>query len=451
MYQSTRIILIVVLALAASSFVTACGGGELRITLTTEGGKNEGSAAAARNDKTGSSNEEFKKPVKLKLAMWNTRNELQFWSSKAKEYNRLHPHVTVEVEMVHGNNDQYLKVRMAANDMPDLFFLKPSYFHTYKDVLLPLHDISVTAINKKPMVINGEVLGLPLVSFTEYVFYHPGILEELGLEVPRTLEEWLDVMERIGNSGQYTPLALGGKDSWTFYPLLEFGPMIHSGNRHYLADMAGQSEPFRQGSSFHAMAELIQQLANRGYAGKDALSVSYDSAMEQFESGKAAMIVLGQWYYSNYVDKVGDDENLGVFPLPLTSDTSGPPHAMVMTDMHVGISRHSDNVEEAKAFLNWMFSEDIYREYIAKVEQDSTVEGIEHHIPFFEKWEKQNPYEPFYYEGPNEQYALISSAVQYDPKFIAQEIFAGRSIEELMGELNARWGRAKEAAQATDN
>lgn len=429
------VVLMLVVHLAA-----ACSKDGLESSTTHKGDKGGSSESAPKGL-------EGQEQIKLKLAMWDTKVDLDYWTEKVKEYNQSNASVKVEVEMVPDNNSQYLKIRLAAGDMPDIFFLKPSYFHIYKDALLPLDDLIVTAANKYPTRIDGKVLGLPLVSFSEFVYYHPSIFEELELEVPRTLSEWLSAMETIKGSSSYIPLSLGGKESWTFYPFLEFGPHVLSKKGNYLAELAATKAPFGPGSYFDRMANVIKVLSDEKYAGPDALSVSFYQATQQFESGKAAMIVLGQWYYSNYMSKVGTDKDLGVFPLPFEDEGEGKPYAMVMSDMNVGISKDSRHLEESKDFLSWMFSEDIYADYINKVQQLSTVEGIESELPFFNKWTNKYPFEPLYYEGTDMGYALISSAAQFDPKMAAQEIYAGKSIEQVENSLNDKWRRALEATR----
>lgn len=414
--------------------------------------KNDGTSSPSASTSSGTNAEPSEtkaadeaKPVKLKLAIWESKPDVDYWTEKVKAYTAVKPNVSVELEVVPDNSGQYLKVRLAANDMPDLFFLKPAHFQIYKDALLPLNELQAAKNNKYPTTIDGNTLGLPLVSFSEFVYYHPSIFKELNLEVPKTLPEFLSLMDKIKASGKYTPISIGGKDNWTFYPLMEFGPHILSGDTGYLKNIAANPEPFGSGSTFDQAAKLVREISDKKYAGPDALSISFDQSTQAFESHKAAMIALGQWYYPSYMDKVKNDEDLGVFALPFRGSESEKLTAMTMSDMNVGISKDSKNVEEAKAFLEWMFSKDVYQEYIDKVQQLSTVSGIESNLPFFNKWTAANPFEPFVYEGTDAGYAKVSSAAQYDPKLAAQEIFAGKPIDKVEQQLNAKWKKAIEA------
>jgi raffinose/stachyose/melibiose transport system substrate-binding protein len=57
------------------------------------------------------------------------------------------------------------------------------------------------------------------------------------------------------------------------------------------------------------------------------------------------------------MDKVKSEDDLGAFVMPWRSSESEPLTSMTLSDMHVGISKNSENLEEAKAFLQWIFSQ----------------------------------------------------------------------------------------------
>ncbi|NEW05049.1 extracellular solute-binding protein [Paenibacillus sp. SYP-B3998] len=419
--------------LVSVTALTGCGGANKAVTSAS---------AVPEATKVASQTAKPTEPVKLKLAMWDTKADLEFWTEKVKEYSKMKPNVTVEVEKVPDNGGQYLKVRLAANDLPDLMYLKPAHFQIYKQALLPLDDLNAVKTNKYPTKVDGRTLGVPLVSFTEFVYYHPSIFKELGIEVPKTFSEFMATMEKVKASGKYTPLSLGGKEDWTFYPLMEFGPHILSGDENYLANLAKNPAPFAAGSTFDKVGKAVKEIADKKYAGPDALSVSFDQSTQSFEAKKSAMIALGQWYYASYMEKVKADDDLGVFPLPFRDSESTDLQSIMMADMNVGINKSSKNVDEAKAFYEWMFSKDVYTSFINKLQQFSTVNGVSAELPFFNTWTTKYPYKPFVYNGTDEGYAKVSSAAQFDSKKAAQSIFAGKSIDAVEKELNEKWKKA---------
>ncbi|MHA6482769.1 ABC transporter substrate-binding protein [Paenibacillus sp. strain BS8-2] len=424
--------------LVSVGILSGCGS---NATNNTDGSQ------TSNNQKTEDSTQNNAQPVKLKLAMWESKTDIDFWTEKVKEYSTVKPNVSVEVETVPDNSGQYLKVRLAAKDLPDVFMMKPAHLPVYKDSLLPLDDLDATARNKYPGKIEDHVLGLPLVSFSEYVYYRPSIFKEVGVEVPQTLDEFVTVMQKIKDNGKYIPLSIGGKDDWTFYPISEFGPHILSNDEQYLTNLANTPEPFGAGSTFDKVANLVSTIAKEKLAGPDALGIGFDQSTQLFQSNKAAMIALGQWYYADHMAKVPNDTDLDAFPLPWRATKDEPLTSLMMSDQFYGISKNTQNPEEATAFLEWMFSKDVYQEYIDKKQNTSTMTDVTADLPFFVKVDADHPFEPLMYYATDEKFAKVKAAAQYDEKKVAAEIFAGANIADVEAKLNASWKKAVEATK----
>ncbi|WP_152970741.1 ABC transporter substrate-binding protein [Bacillus sp. FJAT-28004] len=388
----------------------------------------------------------LQEPVKLKFAMWEAQGDIDFWTEKVKEYKQLKPNVDVEVLKVPDNKGQYLKVNLAANDLPDVFYMKPAALQVYKQDLEPLDDLQVTKDNKFITKIDGKTLGLPLISFYEVVYYHPSIFKELGLEIPKTMPEFIALCEKIKADGKYIPLSLGMKDSWTSYPFMEFGPHVLSGDESFLTNLPNNEAPFKADSSFDKAAKFLQEISAKKLAGPDPLSISFDQQTQAFEAKKAAMTALGQWYYHGYMDKVKSEDDLGAFVMPWRSSESEPLTSMTLSDMHVGISKNSENLEEAKAFLQWIFSQPVYGAYINNSKQISTMSTVESDNSFFAKEAEKSPFELFVYNASDEMYNKVKAAAQYDPTIVAQEIFSGKSIDKIEANLNNKWKKAIESS-----
>jgi len=383
-------------------------------------------------------------PVKLKFGMWEAKTDIEFWREKIKEYSLIKPNITVEVETIPDNGGQYLKVRLAANDLPDLFYLKPGDLFIYKDSLLPLDSLNAMGRNMYPAKFDGLTLGLPLISFTEYVYYHPSVFKEVGVQVPKTLDEFMQVLERIKEHGKYIPIAIGGKENWTFYPFIEFGPPIIAGDSNYLANLTTKSEPFGKGSPFMKAAEVLKTIADKQLAGPRVLEIGFDQATQLFESGQAAMIALGQWYYSDHMSKVDNDDDLDAFALPWRTTETEQLRAITMPDQYMSINKHSKHLEEAAAFLEWVFSPEVYQVYINNSQSFSTLTDVSSVLPFFNRVNNKHPFYPLLYFGMNENYVKLKSAAHFDEKKRAQEIFAGAPVQEMANKINENWRRAVE-------
>ncbi|MGN7357441.1 ABC transporter substrate-binding protein [Paenibacillus sp. SAF-054] len=423
------------LAACLLAFICIGGSGPLsRMALNPAMNLHGGGVPAASPDQ----------PVKIKFGMWETKMDILFWTSKVKEYSRIRPNVTVEVETIPDNSGQYLKVRLASNDLPDVFYLKASHLSVYRDALLPLNGLKAAQSNRFPAVYNGDILGLPLVSFSEYVFYHPSIFRELNLQVPQTLDEFVQVLEEIKNHDKYIPIAIGGKEDWTFYPFIEFGPPLLSKDPNYLTNLSHTLQPFGRNSPFETAAKLLKTIAEHRLAGSDALSIGFDESKQLFESNKAAMIALGQWYYQDYISNVKTDEDLDAFALPWRSDAREPLEAVTMPDQYMAINKASKNVDEIKSFLEWIYSPEVYQDYINYSGNTSTMVNIPSDQPFFNKVKRRHPFDPFMYYGMNERFEMVKNKAQYNEKKTAQDIFAGASVEDMQQLLNRNWSQAVE-------
>ncbi|MFC7679365.1 ABC transporter substrate-binding protein [Paenibacillus sp. GCM10028914] len=384
-------------------------------------------------------------PIKIKFGMWEAKSDIEFWTEKVKEYSDIKPNVTVEVETIPDNSGQYLKVRLAANDLPDIFYLKPADLITYKSALLPLDDLKASSQNKYPAKIDDSILGLPLVSFSEYVYYHPSIFKEVGVEVPQTFDEFMDVLMKIKEHGKYIPIAIGGKDNWTFYPFLEFGPPLLSNNENYLSSISQANRPFGKGSPFEKAAKMIKTMAEHELAGPDALNIGFDQATQLFQTNDAAMLVLGQWYFRDHLSMVKSDKDLNAFALPWRETTSERLQAITMPDQYLAINKNSKNTEEVKAFFEWVFSPEVYQVYINYSQNSSTLRDVESVLPFFNKVQEEHPFESFMYLGIDEKFEKVKNVVQFDEKKTAQEIYSGAEIPYIQEKLNREWERAVQA------
>lgn len=386
-------------------------------------------------------------PVKMKFGIWESKTDIEFWTEKVKEYSALKPNVTVEVETIPDNSGQYLKVRLTANDLPDLFYLKPGHLPIYKNSLLSLNQLQATSRNKYPAEIEGETLGLPLISFSEYVYYRPSIFEEVGVSVPQTLGQFMDVLNQINLHGKYIPIAIGGKDDWTFYPFIEFGPPILSKDENYLANISNELKPFGEGSAFGKAADMLKTIAENKLAGPNALEIGFDQAKQLFQSGEAAMIALGQWYYSDHVAKVSNDEDIGAFALPWRETTKEPLLSVTMPDQYMAINKNSKNKEEAIQFLEWVFSPEVYQAFINNSQSSSTLTDVQSILPFFNEENREHPFVPFMYSALDEKFVQVKNAAQYDEKKLAQEIFAGESVAGIQNKMNENWSKAVQYVQ----
>ncbi|MBW5449291.1 extracellular solute-binding protein [Cohnella sp. CFH 77786] len=435
---------ILALLLTLSVVLAACG--------QSKDKENEETAASSGSASAAPASEANGEKITIKMAMWDVNASfIDFLTAKVKEYSKVDPNVSVELEAFKNDGDylKAMKVRLSANEMPDFFELKPNFINDFKSELLPLDDLSITAKNKfaKKYAVDGKVLAMPTVSFPELVYYHPSIFQELGLNVPTTWQQFMDVLNKLKENGKYIPYAMGGKDGWPDYPFNEFMHQIMSGDENYLSAIAAQDKPFSEGTPFYNAYSRIAALYDAKVMGPDPLGVSWDQATGLFESKQAAVVAAGLWYLDTYLSKVGNIDDLAAFPMPLRDSESEELKVMTFTDHFYAINKNTKNPEAVKKFMEWFYSPEVHQAYVDKAKLGAAMEGVTANVPFLNDFYAKNKITPFLYVPGNQQYTDLINATQLDWKKIGQEMMAGKKLADISAELNDKWSKARAGAK----
>ncbi|MFD2116102.1 ABC transporter substrate-binding protein [Paenibacillus yanchengensis] len=391
--------------------------------------------------------------VTLHMAMWDANQDfIAFMHDKVEEYTVVHPRVKIQLETFH-NDGEYLKamqVKLSANELPDILELKPNWIAYFQKELLALDTLEATTRNRyaKQFALDDKVLAIPAVSYPELMYYHPSIFEELQLSVPNTWSEFIQLLQTLKRESGIIPYTMSGKDYWATYPFNEFMAHLSSNEEQYLNGMAMQDEPFAQGTPFYNSYKKIEQLYQAQVMGADPLSTDWEQATEQFYSKEAAIIGGGLWFLSNYESNVGHTDDLEAFPLPYRESEAEPLRIMTFVDHFYGINKLTKYEEEAKLFLEWFYSPEVYQTYLTQAQLDSTFYDVQAEIPFLQKFhEKFSEVSPFYYVPGGTEYAALVDAIQLDYKKIGQEMLANRDLDEIVNGLNMKWAKARKQLQ----
>lgn len=137
---------------------------------------------------------------------------------------------------------------------------------------------------------NGTMYTLPLEYHVEMIWYNKEIFAENGLEVPESMDEWLDVCEKLSEAG-ITPISVDGADRWPVIRYLAMMPFRETGNDYIISLSEGNAsmgdETGRNGIEFF---QKIGQYFQEGFAATD-----YATAQAMFLDGQSAMYYIGDW------------------------------------------------------------------------------------------------------------------------------------------------------------
>lgn len=284
-----------------------------------------------------------------------------------KAYEKENPDVDIQTEIL--GNEQYkekVKVLSASNELPDVGITwAAGYMQPFVEgnMFTPLDDIvqedKFVAGTLDAFSVDEKPYAIPLELNITPVYYNKEIFKKHNLEVPKTYDEFLKVVETLVDKG-VTPITLGNKDRWT-------GSMWYM----YLADRIGGPEALnnainRTGSfedpALVKAAEEIEKLVKMNAFVKGFNGLSNDEAKGYFMNEQAAMYLMATWELPNYTTSPDVDQKfkdkVGYFKFPTYEGGKGN------IDSYVGgpgvglfVSEQSKVKDEAKQFVSYLVEE----------------------------------------------------------------------------------------------
>ena len=167
---------------------------------------------------------------------------------------------------------------------------------------------------------------------------------------------------------------------------LSYEPMMKQSialvNNEFYSDEAnkGFDESFNKGEASLAESWLpaVQEwykIIEEGCLTQDMLGLSYDQALDEFATGKAAMWQCGPWAVETIKEK-NPDLDFGMFPIP-GLDANEPGWLVGGPGSAFAINANSEHVEEALQVLELTATAEAQQELVKDNAGSSFVEGVE--------------------------------------------------------------------------
>lgn len=186
-----------------------------------------------------------------------------------------------------------------------------------------LDQLEPAAVSTIKALYGGELQVLPYEYNIEGIFYNKQLFEKHGLKVPGTWQELQSAAAKLEAKG-VQPFSASGQQGWPITRLIS-GYLYRSLGPDALEKVADGTAKLTDPEYVKA-AEEVAELGEKGYFGKGVGSIDYDTAMNQFLTGKAAMFYMGSWALANISDeqqnKIGAD-TVGFMPFPAVADGKG--------------------------------------------------------------------------------------------------------------------------------
>ena len=246
---------------------------------------------------------------------------------------------------------------------PDILNVYSTQLATHVDArtLQPLGDVAGTELDELEadsifpfdgVTFDGDVMSVPWEVRAWMLWYRADLLDEIGAEVPSTMDELVDVAGRLSAETDVTTgLAIGFSDQGLGADFVEkFIPFTWANGGEILDD---SGEPAFASDAGVAALDLMSDFHDAGAFGDEALSMTADDVVQGVSAGTIGMAIEGTQRVSAARAGDGIGENLQVVPVPF--DAAGPlPTAVAGQTM--GIGANSSNPEGAWEFIKYYTS-----------------------------------------------------------------------------------------------
>lgn len=323
-----------------------------------------GCGSGSKSSKDGSTDE-----VTLTLIHdLNEENSISFLEQAIALFEEENPGIKIEMETL--SSDDYnsmLRNKIAADDVPDLFFIDDiSKKHEFIEagICADIADQEWLSENVQEQAIaacteDGKTWCVPMFVSGMFVTYNKDVFDAAGVtETPTTWSGFLEVCEKIKKAGK-TPIAAGYQEQWVLFSDEQCDSVVTTvkydkENRLNLA--AGTTTWAADEGHF---SEVLTRMKERfQYVNDDPFGTDWNTAQNMLATGEAGMILNGSWTPAG-ITSINPDANIGIFPLPLTEDSADCKLALHYSPGGFAAYEDSEHKTEAIKFLEFLSTPEI--------------------------------------------------------------------------------------------
>lgn len=315
---------------------------------------------------------------------WPNEPKNSYINSLIDEFEAANPDIDIVSDCV--LNDSYkekIRVLVSTDALPDVFFSWAGVFGenlTRSGRVLALDDVmardsewssQIVEGQWAPFNYNGKQYGAPWSMDGKAFFYNVDVFNELGIEIPTTLNELYAVCEKLKENGYDEPISAGFSAPWAV--------------SHYLGTICQRvvdpevlAKDYTGGGDFSdpAYIEALNIFKKLGeYMTSDPCSVDHEFARNAFIMGVSPMCYM-QLAEMKYMR---DDEelNYAFFNFPAVEDGKGDPGQLTGAPegMMISATAKPEVQEAAIKFMEFVISKEGGHRMIAECGEISCVKG----------------------------------------------------------------------------
>ena len=283
-------------------------------------------------------------------------------------YKEVAPNVTINYETTQNDYPTLLKAKLNSGEVPDIFSsTSGKEIDVYKEYsqdltgegLTEAMSDSVKSVMASPEDGSG-IYGIAIKGNYFGLCYNKAIFDEVGIELPKTLDEVEAACEKLKDAG-YQPFTTGYAEWWVFKHVMQHFEDAAAANAGIsTAELIASLEKGEKKISdypelydnFFRFIDLTVK-----YGDAKPLETALDGELSSFGTGKAAMVVgQGAWIEADLLS-IDPELQIGFGGYPVTGDAKQS-QVIGGADQALRINKDSAQLQATLDFVNWWYTSD---------------------------------------------------------------------------------------------
>jgi raffinose/stachyose/melibiose transport system substrate-binding protein len=282
------------------------------------------------------------------------------------QFEEENPEIDIEENYPGDGYEDMMRVKMAANDMPDLFDTHGWAKQRYGEYVADLSgmewadrlDPALDTIFKDD---EGKLYSYPLNQAKDGINYNANLLEKYGIEPPTTFDGFMEALHTIKekSDGEVTPLWFDGSDKSAFgqyFDQFATPLLVTDEEKNYEEELLDGSFDW---SHYTFLPEKLKEMQEEGLLNEDVLTAQIQQRTALMAQGKIGFI-FGGGSLGPAVEKLNPEVKVGVIPMPVIHE-GDEPSWIGGERFTVAMAENSEHKEEAKKFIEFLAQPDVVK------------------------------------------------------------------------------------------
>lgn len=267
------------------------------------------------------------------------------------------PGVKISYTTQGSDYEQLMKARMASNDLPDIFATHGWSVARYSEYLRPLNDqpwfgTVEEAFKRNIENADGQIFVLPLNMDQGGLMYNKTLLAELGIEIPKTWDEFMAACQLAKDKG-YTGVFIAGKDSRQPANLMDIAATTFLAS----CEDKGYTDQLADGSfdwnNWTPVSQLLMDLKAKGYLNVDCVTCDPVDAAPRMAENNILFLMSSSPDLIGQAQEINLEAQYGMAPIPALNDSYEPAFCGGEREAY-GIWKDTENEALCLALLDYL-------------------------------------------------------------------------------------------------